>query len=185
MGDLWGEQEDENFSEALNAMRARVTTIKMTGGNVEERDVNADGGGYRSDGGRSEMSDKSEEARNGSEVSRMPPPLSPKEEGVEDCPWGRRQGTGREGCGWGRGGGEGRAMRQRILGSHTPPCHGRMVITTQFNVLPCCTAALTASVPLQVAFDCALAICTSRSTRRRGGEGRGREGRGGKGRGGQ
>ena len=29
-----------------------------------------------------------------------------------------------------------RAMRQRILGSHTPPCHRRMVITTQFNVLP-------------------------------------------------
>ena len=26
-------------------------------------------------------------------------------------------------------GGEG-AMRQRILGSHTPPCHRRMVITT-------------------------------------------------------
>ena len=25
-------------------------------------------------------------------------------------------------------------MRQRILGSHTPPCHRRMVITTQFNV---------------------------------------------------
>ena len=23
-----------------------------------------------------------------------------------------------------------RAMRQRILGSHTPPCHRRMVITT-------------------------------------------------------
>ena len=35
------------------------------------------------------------------------------------------------------------AMRQRILGSHTPPCHRRMVITTQFNVLPCCTAAQT------------------------------------------
>ena len=33
------------------------------------------------------------------------------------------------------------AMRQRILGSHTPPCHRRMVITTQFSVLPCCTAA--------------------------------------------
>ena len=54
-------------------------------------------------------------------------------------------------------------MRQRILGSHTPPCHRRMVITTQFNVLPCCTAAQTSSVPLQVAFDCALAICTSGS----------------------
>ena len=55
-------------------------------------------------------------------------------------------------------------MRQRILGSHTPPCHRRMVITTQFSVLPCCTAAQTSSVPLQVAFDCALAlaICTSR-----------------------
>ena len=26
-----------------------------------------------------------------------------------------------------------RAMRQRILGSHTPPCHRCMVITTQFN----------------------------------------------------
>ena len=27
------------------------------------------------------------------------------------------------------------AMRQRILGWHTPPCHRRMVITTLFNVL--------------------------------------------------
>ena len=27
------------------------------------------------------------------------------------------------------------AMRQRILGSHTPPCHRRMAITTQFSVL--------------------------------------------------
>ena len=27
------------------------------------------------------------------------------------------------------------AMRQRKLGSHTPPCHGRMVITTLFSVL--------------------------------------------------
>ena len=44
------------------------------------------------------------------------------------------------------------------LGSHTPPCHKRMVITTQFNVLPCCTAAQTNSVPLRVAFDCALAV---------------------------
>ena len=26
-------------------------------------------------------------------------------------------------------------MRQRKLGSHTPPCHRRMVITTLFNVL--------------------------------------------------
>ena len=49
------------------------------------------------------------------------------------------------------------AMRQRILGSHTPPCHRRMVITTQFSVLPCCTTAQTSSVPPQVAFDCALA----------------------------
>ena len=40
-------------------------------------------------------------------------------------------------------------MRQRILGSHTPPCHRRMVITTQFNVLPCCNAAQTSSVPLR------------------------------------
>ena len=42
-------------------------------------------------------------------------------------------------------------MRQRTLGLHTPPCHRRMVITTQFNVLPCCTAAQTSSVPLRVA----------------------------------
>ena len=27
------------------------------------------------------------------------------------------------------------AMRQRKLGSHTPPCHRRMVITTLFNVM--------------------------------------------------
>ena len=26
---------------------------------------------------------------------------------------------------------EGKAMRQRILGSHTPPCHRRMGITTK------------------------------------------------------
>ena len=31
-----------------------------------------------------------------------------------------------------------RALRQRLLGSHTPPCHRRMVNTTQFSVLPCC-----------------------------------------------
>ena len=36
-------------------------------------------------------------------------------------------------------------MRQRILGSYTPPCHRRMVITTQFNVSSCCTRALTSS----------------------------------------
>ena len=57
------------------------------------------------------------------------------------------------------------AMRQRILGSHTPPCHRRMVITTQFNVLPCCTAAQTSSVPLQVAFECALTVWASGSAR--------------------
>ena len=59
------------------------------------------------------------------------------------------------------------AMRQRILGSHTPPCHRRMVITTKFSVFPRCTAAQTSSVPLQVAADCALAlaICTLRSAR--------------------
>ena len=34
-----------------------------------------------------------------------------------------------------------KATRQRIPGSHTPPCHRRMVITTQFSVLPCCTVA--------------------------------------------
>ena len=58
-------------------------------------------------------------------------------------------------------------MRQQILGSHTPLCHRRMVITTQFSVLPCCTAAQTSSIPHQVAFDCALAlaICTSGSAR--------------------
>ena len=33
------------------------------------------------------------------------------------------------------GGGGGMAMRQRKLGSHTPPCHRRMVITTLFSVL--------------------------------------------------
>ena len=49
-------------------------------------------------------------------------------------------------------------MRQRILGSHTPPCHRRMVITTQFNVLPCCTA-------LWVAFECVLAVWASGSAR--------------------
>ena len=58
-----------------------------------------------------------------------------------------------------------RAMRQRILGSHTPPCHRRMVITTQFNVSPRRTAALLGSVPLQVVYDCALAAYTSGSAR--------------------
>ena len=33
-------------------------------------------------------------------------------------------------------------MRQRIPGSHTPPCHRRMVITTQFNVSVQCFASL-------------------------------------------
>ena len=32
------------------------------------------------------------------------------------------------------------AMRQRILGSHTPPCHARMVITTLSSMF--CLAAL-------------------------------------------
>ena len=31
--------------------------------------------------------------------------------------------------------GGGGGMRQRKLGSHTPPCHRRMVITTSFNVM--------------------------------------------------
>ena len=35
----------------------------------------------------------------------------------------------------GGGGGLQGAMRQRKLGSHTPPCHRRMVITTLFSVL--------------------------------------------------
>ena len=42
-------------------------------------------------------------------------------------------------------------MRQRILGSHTPPCHRRMVITTQFNVsesaLLHCSADLFSTTP--------------------------------------
>ena len=50
------------------------------------------------------------------------------------------------------------AMRQRKLGSHTPPCHRRMVITTLFSVFSCCTAAQTSSVPHQVVVDCALAL---------------------------
>ena len=43
--------------------------------------------------------------------------------------------------GKGRGGGASiargpqRAMRQLKLGSHTPPCHKRMVVTTLFSVL--------------------------------------------------
>ena len=53
------------------------------------------------------------------------------------------------------------AMRQWILGSHTPPCQRRMVITTQSSVLPCCTVAQTSSVPLQVAFDGALGLAIS------------------------
>ena len=58
-------------------------------------------------------------------------------------------------------------MREQMLGSHTPPCHKRMVCTTQFSVLPCCPAAQTSFVPLQVAVDCALAlgICKCGSTR--------------------
>ena len=47
------------------------------------------------------------------------------------------------------------------MGSHTPSWHRRMVITTQFSVLPCCTAAQATSVPLQLADDCALALAIS------------------------
>ena len=39
------------------------------------------------------------------------------------------------GCGGLGGFGGLGAMRQRKLGSHTPPCHRRMVITTLFNVM--------------------------------------------------
>ena len=35
----------------------------------------------------------------------------------------------------GQGHGAAGAMRQRKLGSHTPPCHRRMVITTLFSVV--------------------------------------------------
>ena len=57
------------------------------------------------------------------------------------------------------GGGSGRgfcpgAMRQRILGSHTPPCHRRMVITTLFSVL---LAALQRS-PVLYHTRCLLAV---------------------------
>ena len=60
-----------------------------------------------------------------------------------------------------------RAMRQQKLGSHTPPCHRRMVITTLFSVFSCCTAAQTSSVPHQVVADCALTLVlwTLRSAR--------------------
>ena len=47
-----------------------------------------------------------------------------------------------------------RAMRQRILGSHTPPCHRRMVITTLSSMF--CLAALqrkSVHSPLQVAIE--------------------------------
>ena len=66
--------------------------------------------------------------------------------------------------GWGRRGVPptrlvgGRAMRQTILGSHTPPCHRRRVITTLFSVFSRCLAAQTSSVPHQVVADCALAL---------------------------
>ena len=59
-------------------------------------------------------------------------------------------------------------MRQRKLGSHMPPCHRRMVITTLFSVL---LAALqrrsTSSIPHKVVADCALALVlwTLRSAR--------------------
>ena len=51
-----------------------------------------------------------------------------------------------------------------MLGSHTPPCHKRMVITTLFSVFSRRTAAQTSFVPHQVVADCALAlvICTLR-----------------------
>ena len=49
---------------------------------------------------------------------------------------GEEGGGGRETRASCRGGGQaGGAMRQRKLGSHTPPCHRRMVITTLFNVM--------------------------------------------------
>ena len=45
------------------------------------------------------------------------------------------------------------AMRQRKLGSHTPPCHNHIV-----QCFSCCTAAQTSSVPHLVVADCALAL---------------------------
>ena len=56
------------------------------------------------------------------------------------------------------------AMRQRILGLHTPMCHTSPHSSVLF---PRCTAAQTSSESLQVAADCvfALAICTLRSPR--------------------
>ena len=46
------------------------------------------------------------------------------------------------------------AMMQRILGSHTPPCHRRMVITT-ISALFCCTAAHPYQVQLVSRIHCA------------------------------
>ena len=56
-------------------------------------------------------------------------------------------------------------MRQRILGSHTPPCHRRMVITTQFNVSE--SALLRCSTDL---------FSTTPGGREEGGQGRREEG---------
>ena len=46
------------------------------------------------------------------------------------------------------------AMMQRILGSHTPPCHRRMVITT-ISAVFCCTAAHPYQVQLVSRIHCA------------------------------
>ena len=71
--------------------------------------------------------------------------------GVRDVDFGANEGVvgtippPKGGCLGGGGGLCGRgglgAMRQRKLGSHTPPCHRRMVITTIVRCRACCTAA--------------------------------------------
>ena len=50
------------------------------------------------------------------------------------------------------------AMRQRILCSHTPPCHRRKVITTLFSAFLAALQLQTSSLPPQVVADCTLAL---------------------------
>ena len=59
-----------------------------------------------------------------------PPPRRPGESGLDSPVFVAVGAPPAVGGGGGVGYGWTRAMRQRILGLHTPPCHRRMVITT-------------------------------------------------------
>ena len=83
------------------------------------------------------------------------------------------EGGGGEAVGAGGGGGGGRRVGHEATDTglaYAPVSQAHGHHHTQFNVLPCCTAAQTSSVvdshaPLWVAFECALAVWASGSAR--------------------